>query len=354
VTVSGTAVICCYTLDRWDRLVDAVASVRAQQPPVDAVVVVDHNEALLTAAQEAFPDLVVVPNGEGRGLSGARNTGVACSDTDVVLFLDDDAVAEPSWAASLLACFADPRVMVVGGRVDPDWEGGARPRWFPAEFGWVVGCSYTGQPERLGTVRNPIGASMAIRRDVFAAVGGFSGALGRVGSLPVGCEETELCIRLLRRDPEVVVLHQPDSRVTHAVPEQRQTPRYFLSRCFHEGRSKAAVTRRHGSGSSLGSEARYVRRVLPLALWRYAVAALRGAPAPGPAVREEPTAAPGAASGRRLAALGAALFVVLGLALVTTGFVVEHVTAAVTRRDREPAYELVRRAPAPPAGVPTR
>ena len=40
----------------------------------------------------------------------------------------------------------------MGGRVDPDWEGGARPRWFPAEFGWVVGCSYTGQPERLGTV----------------------------------------------------------------------------------------------------------------------------------------------------------------------------------------------------------
>ena len=39
-----------------------------------------------------------------------------------------------------------------------------RPRWFPPEFDWVVGCSYTGLPETVAPVRNLIGAAMSFRR----------------------------------------------------------------------------------------------------------------------------------------------------------------------------------------------
>ena len=55
----------------------------------------------------------------------------------------------------------------------PRWAT-ARPAWFPHEFGWVVGCSYTGHPRSPPMIRNPIGANMSFRRDAMLAVGGFS------------------------------------------------------------------------------------------------------------------------------------------------------------------------------------
>jgi GT2 family glycosyltransferase len=193
-------VICCYTERRWPEIVAAVGSVRAQTRPADSLtVVVDHNPVLLERVRAHFPRVTVVPNRHRRGLSGARNTGMEHSADDVVAFLDDDAAAAPGWLDALVAEYADPRVVAAGGRIDPHWTGG-RPGWFPPEFDWVVGCSYRGQPDERAVVRNVIGANMSFRRAPALDAGGFGEDLGRgAGALPLGCEETELCIRLAAR-----------------------------------------------------------------------------------------------------------------------------------------------------------
>src|ERR1700683_3609533 len=100
---SVTVAICPYTLDRWDDLVAAVTSaVEQSQPPAEVVLVIDYNEELLRRSRDRWsssdasgPSIVVVPNAEQRGLSGARNTAVATASGDIVAFLDDDAAAEP-------------------------------------------------------------------------------------------------------------------------------------------------------------------------------------------------------------------------------------------------------------------
>ena len=157
------------------------------------------------------------------------------------------------------------------------WDGGAgAPRWFPEEYGWVVGCDYQGLPPDGGLLRNPIGASMALRRDLFAKVGGFSELVGRVGALPVGCEETEWCIRLRQTLPDSVIVRDTASVVHHRVPVARQRVGYFVRRCFYEGRSKAVLTDLVGTEDGLSAERRYVLEALSGGLARHSRAVTKG------------------------------------------------------------------------------
>lgn len=260
-----SVVICAYTEQRWGDLGDAVASVRDQVPSAaELIVAIDHNPVLLARCRDAFPDAIVVANAGRQGLSATRNAGIAAATGEVVAFLDDDAAARAGWLATLAAGYEHPGVLGVGGRIEPLWST-ARPPWWPPEFDWVVGCTYAGMPTAAGSVRNLIGASMSLRRSVFAEIGGFSDGLGRVGRQPLGCEETELCIRLHQRWPVAELRHAPAAVVDHRVGPDRATWRYFRSRCFAEGVSKSAVGALVGSRDALASERAYVLRTLPRA-----------------------------------------------------------------------------------------
>lgn len=272
-----SVVICTYTAKRWTNLAAGVAAVVDQlQPGDELLVVVDHAPDVQERARAELLGCMVIANSHGQGLSGARNTGVDAARGDVVAFLDDDALPGPGWLESLRNPFDDERVTGVAGAVLPDWEGGRAPRWFPMEFGWVVGCDYLGLAGHGVQVRNPIGASMALRRGPVLAVGGFSELVGRVGELPVGCEETEISIRLAQADPGVKVLRDTSGSVAHLVPRDRQRLRYFVSRCYHEGRSKAVLSKLVGTQQGLAAERTYATRALPLGVVRHAAATLRG------------------------------------------------------------------------------
>lgn len=258
-----TVVICAFTERRLEDLSNAIDSVRGQTlPACQTVVVIDHNDALLRRAREAWPDVLVVANREQRGLSGARNTGVSVATGEIVAFLDDDATADPHWLERLAPSYRDPDVLAVGGAVEPIWPED-RPSWFPPEFDWVVGCTHSGMPRERTPVRNLVGANMSIRRGFLLEVGGFRHGIGRIGATPVGCEETELCIRAQQRRPGATVQYVPDARVLHRVARERTTIRYFFARCRAEGMSKALVARFAGSGDGLQSERSYVTTTLP-------------------------------------------------------------------------------------------
>lgn len=256
-------VICTYTPARWDELRLAVGSVRRQCLAArEVIVVVDHHDELYERVAAELPVDRVLANCYTRGLSGARNTGLEAASGDVVAFLDDDAAAERDWLLHLLAPYSQPDVIGVGGLVVPNWST-PPPSWFPSEFGWVVGCSYEGLPVRLEAVRNPIGANMSFRRAPLAAAGGFATTVGRVGTRPAGCEETEAAIRLCQRHPKAVILHEPRAVVHHLVPPERAHWRYFGQRCWSEGLSKAEVARLAGPRRALRSENHYVTRIIP-------------------------------------------------------------------------------------------
>jgi GT2 family glycosyltransferase len=299
--LNAAVIVCTYTEARWDDLVACVCSLETQSvAPREVIVVVDHNPDLLERVHAL--GVRAVPNRHGRGLSGARNSGVEETTAPLVAFLDDDAVADAGWMEALVAPFRDERVLGVGGYIEPLWVT-APSRWFPPEFYWVVGCTHRGSPTGLAPIRNPFGASMCMRREIFTTVGFFREGIGRARGAPMGCEETELCIRARQQWPSGTFVFQPASRIQHRVPGERTRWKYFLSRCYAEGLSKALVAASVGAADALATERSYAARVLTAGV-------LKGC-------RE-------AVTGKDRSGMLRAAAIVAGLAVTTAGYVNGH------------------------------
>ena len=267
---TASIVIPCHSDERWDLLLGTIESAKAQlHTPVEVVVVVDHNPALFERLRGAT-DVTVLENRFAKGVSGNRNTGAFHTRSELIAFLDDDVVAEPDWLSRLVAPFADPAVVGTGGGISPNWLR-KRPSWFPDEFLWAVGGSYTGMPTETAPIRNVWSASMVVRRRVFDAVGGFRTGFGKDGDR-ARPEDTELCIRM---GAHGYWMYVPDAVIAHAVPAGRDDFRYFVRRCYVEGRGKVQMSGLN-EGDSLGAEKDYLRRTLPRAVARELGAAFRG------------------------------------------------------------------------------
>lgn len=264
-----SVVICCYTEERIDCIEAAVESVQDQSAsPLETIVVVDNNDALLSRLRRELTSVQVVASRFPKGLSGARNTGIELAKGDVVAFLDDDAVANTNWLASLSSAYIAPDVIAAGGTISPRFPG-ERPGFLPAEFDWVVGCTFLGLPRNGDEVRNLIGANMSFRAASLEGLGGFSDGLGRGDQDMLGGEETELCIRLRAAHPSGRIVMVDEAEVAHRVHSHRTRFSYFVRRCFDEGRSKASLTSMQGTRLGLASEATYVTRTLPRAVLKY-------------------------------------------------------------------------------------
>lgn len=148
-----------------------------------------------------------------RGLSRARNAGLAASSGEIIAMTDDDCEADPQWLETMASCFTDePDVGLVGGAL-----------LAPArEHGYLVTCPTLYPSERLyDPVRSRrhapagwdwIGGNFAVRRSVAERIGYFDEHLGAGTCFPCG-EDTDYKLRLeaqgvkMRSTPRAIVHH---------------------------------------------------------------------------------------------------------------------------------------------------
>jgi GT2 family glycosyltransferase len=257
-----SVIICTHANERWGDLEDAVGSLRKQtMPPLEIIVVVDHNQQLFERVKAEMPDVIPLENSLIQGASGSRNSGAAVSRGSILAFLDDDAIASPEWIGQIWLSHQDNQVIGIGGYIEPQWLT-ERPAWLPSEFLWVVGGTYRGMPETATPVRNVWTGNMSIRKDVFDSVKGFRAGFGKTGSVS-SPEDTDFCIRVLQAWEGFIWLYNPKAKVIHKVPANRANWRFFLARCFNEGLGKAHLASLVGTKMGMQAERSHASFVLP-------------------------------------------------------------------------------------------
>ncbi len=225
LSLTATAAIC--TRERPDDLRRALTALVALDPPAP-ILVIDNCPAT-TATREvvdAFPGVryVVEP---WKGLDNARNRALREAETDIVAFIDDDAVADRHWLAAITAPFADRDVGCVTGLTMPyELENAAQE-----QFERLAGFSKRGFVRRvfrapgthpLATGQIGAGANMAVRRSVVDRIGYFDPALD-AGTPTQSGGDHEFFTRLLRGGYAIV--YDPAALNWH---RHRRTPDELL------------------------------------------------------------------------------------------------------------------------------
>jgi glycosyltransferase involved in cell wall biosynthesis len=245
--VTTASVIVC-TRNRAALLTRCIASIAAQHRSGTGVevVVVDNASADSTATvarrlQDEFDDLRYAYE-PVVGLSRARNHGIRIATGEVLVFIDDDAVAQPGWLDAMLDAHRASEVAAVAGRVRLD-SSAARPWWFVPEVEQLFSGLDLGDRPRLLEPREwPFGTNMSVRRSVAIDLGGFPEELGRAGGSLLSNEETAFFEHLRRRGLRIA--YAPGAVVEHALPPDRLTIRYLARRAYAQGRSDARLHER--------------------------------------------------------------------------------------------------------------
>jgi GT2 family glycosyltransferase len=227
-----------------------------------------------------LPDATLVRRARNDGFAAGVNAGVAATDADVVLLLNNDAVAAPGWADAMLEPFArdgaDDLAAVTGHVVLDGWfapvpagtdtpagtlRDAAGTAWrrtaehdAPAPTGSSRRTNSTGNeltrsangrdrdwlapadgPASPAEVFGLNGGSAAVRRSALAAVGGID------ESLFMYYEDTDLSWRLRLAGWRVV--HAPGARTVHRHAASSGTGTVFFR--FHNARNRLVVADRH-------------------------------------------------------------------------------------------------------------
>jgi glycosyltransferase involved in cell wall biosynthesis/peptidoglycan/xylan/chitin deacetylase (PgdA/CDA1 family) len=200
---------------------------------IELIVVVDGSTDGTAAALRAIdlPFSLLVVEQPNCGASGARNRGAAIAANDVILFLDDDMIADPKLLDEHARMYRDGADAVIGDTpIHPASPAGFLPE---SVARWIASTS----------VKSPLSpfdiftGQLSVRRSVFEELGGFDTTL--TSPTAFGNEDADFGVRLLARHD---ARHNPAaiSRQMYVV-----TPRQFMERARRAVEADLHFVRKH-------------------------------------------------------------------------------------------------------------
>lgn len=203
-------------------------------------------------------------------ISQARNAAIADAAGEIVAFIDDDAVPEPSWLDHLTAPFSDVGVAATGGYVigrngiSYQWRARAVDR-----HGRKIDIDHAGEEPfeataPAGFAAKTEGTNFAVRRTWLARLGGFDPAFRFY------LDETDLNLRIAAEAGRTVFV--PRAVVHHgfAASDRRAGDRAPTD-LTEIGASSAVFLRKHAPDCDMDSEFARISEEHRLALLRYMV-----------------------------------------------------------------------------------
>jgi hypothetical protein len=156
---------------------------RQSYPHLEVIVVDDGSFDKTSDIPKKYGFRVIrTPN---RGLSAARNLGLAMASGEIVAYIDDDAFPEPDWLKYLAFLFKTTDCAAAGG-----------PNLPPPEDGKIAACvaNAPGNPSHVLILDQEAehlpGCNMAFRKDCLEAIGGFDPQFWTAG------DDVDMCWRV--------------------------------------------------------------------------------------------------------------------------------------------------------------
>lgn len=215
---------------------DALRAIGAEGLP-HPVIIVDMSRgeevAQVAAARRERVSYIRFP--ESRGVVDSRNRIAQEASSEIVLFLDADAVPQPGWAAGVARAFAeDPRLAMVGARILPAWPRRPPPLFTTAVAQELLGMLDLGErPMRLPRV---MGTSYALHRARLPpgrAEAPFAESLGRRPGRLLSGEEVQLSLEVLADGG--AISYEPTAVVRHHIRPERLSWRWMIRRLYSQG-----------------------------------------------------------------------------------------------------------------------
>jgi glucosyl-dolichyl phosphate glucuronosyltransferase len=269
-----SVVATCYCMERFQDVIELLTSLECQTyRNFEVVLVIEKSRELADRVAEfvekrGIQNIRMLFETDSRGLSKARNTGVESAKGSIMAFIDDDAVASPSWLSEIVLLFShNADAIGVTGHILPNWED-VSMNWFPRELYWVFACTTEddGVPRK---VRNGYGTNMSFRREAFEKGGLFLTQLGargggRSGKHELVGEDTEFSVRVAQKT-RMSIIYSPRILVYHRAYKYRLRSSYLARRGYWEGYTKALFRRISlltAEKDMLSTEQRLLRRIV--------------------------------------------------------------------------------------------
>lgn len=192
-------------------------------------------------------------------LAQSRNKAIKDANSDIVVFIDDDAYPDELWTKKIADLFTNSEVIGGGGYVETIFE---KKNKIPFELYWLFGCTYFKPKNSSVEIRNPIGCNMAVRKKNAVEIGGFDEKMGRAFGLLLSGEETDFFIRLNEKFPDKKIVYDHTAIVNHHISAKRLKYGYILKRSFFEGVTKKLLKKKRKKVKTLKTEKNYLSLLL--------------------------------------------------------------------------------------------